>query len=287
MDAKLKRYYRKKMSGGRSIIARAADYIMLRSVILTVVFIVMLQWSHSIAVAIPVAALVTVAVSIAMYIYRKRKVEKFFEKDLKRIREKCLLETLTLMNGREYAEYIERLFPGTENVQPVPGGFLANCKGARMAVLHNHPKSECGVAEIVNALRQCKGEQKIVMISLSDYTEDAKKFSESASITLISGSDVLRAAERMGLLPDEESAEKRARQEMEEAAVTMDRLRRYAFRRNKVRAYILCGLIILIWPLFGIWRFYYPVISVLCFILAVISYKRGKHTQESAGINVS
>ena len=287
MDAKLKRYYRKKLSGGRSMFARATDYIMLRSVILTVIFIIMLQLSHSLTVAIPVAVLITVAASTVMYLFRRKKAEKYFEKDLQRIREKCLLESLTLMNEQEYTDYIARIFPGMESVQPIPGGFLATNKDIRMAVLHNHPKSDCGVADIVNAFRLCNSKEKITLISLSEFTDDAKKFADSASITLISGPEVLHIAGKKGLLPDEASAEQRAREEMEEAAVTMDRVRRYAFSRTKVRAYILCGIVTLIWPLFGIWRIYYPIISALCFVLAFISYKRGKHTQESMGIDAT
>lgn len=80
MDARLKRYYRKKMNGGRSIIARAADFIMLRAAMLVTLFIVMLQWSHSLAVSISVAVLITVAISLSVYLYRRKKSRKIFRK---------------------------------------------------------------------------------------------------------------------------------------------------------------------------------------------------------------
>ena len=287
MDAKLKRYYRKKMSGGRSLIARVADFIMLRIVILSVIFVIMLQWSRSLVVSVTVAALITAAVSLLIYTFRMKKTEKFFEKDLQRIREKCMLETLTLMNEHEFVEYMACLFPGLKSVHPVPGGFLADYKGLCMAVLHNHPRSECGVSEIVGAYRLCKDETRIAVVSLSDFADDAKRLAESASITLINGSEVLRIAGEKEMMPDEVSAEKRAKHEMEEAAVSMERVRRFAFSRAKVKAYILCGLVTLIWPFFGVWRIYYPIISVLCFIFAFVSYRRGKHTQESVGIDVT
>ncbi len=287
MDVQLKRYYRKKMSGGRSLLARATDFILLRAALLIVVFILMLQWSHSLTVSIPVAVLITAAFSIALILVRRKKADKIFKKDMQRIREKCLLESLTLMNSREYADYMVRLFPGLIPSQDMPGGFLADYKEARVAVLHNHPNSDCTVSQILDAYRLCKNEKKTIMISLSAFTEDAAKFAENAGIKLVPGKEVLRIAGEKDMLPDEHSAEEQARQEMEDTIVSMERVKRSAFSKTKVRAYIICGLVTMIWPLVGGWRFYYPIISSLCFILAIVSYKRGKHSPESADIDLT
>jgi hypothetical protein len=251
-------------------------------VILIVLFIVMLQWSHSLKVAMPVSLLLTVAFSILLAIFRRRKAEKFYKLDLQKLREKCLLESLTLMNAAEYAEYMSRLFPGLNDVQYFTNGFTAELNGGKIIVLHNHPKSSCGVPEIVEAYRLCKDADAISIVSLSDFAEDAKIFAKSVSAELISGGEVLRIACDKGLLPDEKSAEQRAKQEMEAAAVSFERVKRSALNKTKVRAYIYCGLITMVWPLIGGWRIYYPVISVLCFTLAYISHKKGKDAQKNA-----
>jgi hypothetical protein len=287
MDARLKRYYRKKMNGGRSIIARAADFIMLRAAMLVTLFIVMLQWSHSLAVSISVAVLITVAISLSVYLYRRKKAEKYFEKDMQRIREKCLLETLTLMNLNEYIDFMGRIFPEMEHAQPVSEGFLADYKGVRMVVLHNHPSSGLSVSQAVDAYRLGKGAGKIALVSVSEFSAEAKKFAESVSMILVPGKEILRIADEKGLLIDRNGAEERAQQEMEETLVSLESVRRSAFSRTKVKAYIFCGLVSLIWPIFGIWRIYYPIISILCFALAFISFKKGKHAQESAGIDLT
>ena len=287
MDARLKRYYRKKMNGGRSIIARAVDFIMLRAVVLVTLFIVMLQWSHSLTVSISVSVLITVAVSLILYVHRQKKAEKFFDKDMQRIREKCMLENLTLMNLNEYMEYMGHIFPGMEHVEPTGNGFLAEYKAFRMVVLHNHPSDSLSASQAVDAYRLGKGAEKIALVSICDFTNDAKKFAESVSMTLISGREVLHIADEKGLLMDRQGAETRAQQEMKETVVSMESVRRSAFSRTKVKAYIFCGLVCMIWPLFGVWRIYYPIIAALCFTLAFISYKKGKHPQESAGIDLT
>lgn len=287
MDARLNRYYRKRMSGGRTILARGIDFLLLRAAMLFVIFILMLQWSHSLKVSIPVAVLVTVAGSITLILYKQKKIEKIFVKDMQRIREKCLLESLTLMNSHEYAEYMARLFPGMDHIEDMPGGLLADFKEAKMAVFHNHPSSDCGVSQTVDAYRRCKDVKHVVIVSLSAFSSDAVKFSEKAGITLVPGKEILRIAGEKGLLPDEHSAEERAKQEMEDAIVSIERIKRSAFSRTKIRAYIFCGLVTMIWPLIGGWRIYYPIISVVCFLLAYGSYKRGKQTQESTNVDLT
>jgi hypothetical protein len=69
MDARLKRYYFKKMNGGRSLLARIMDFILLRAAILVTIFLTMLQLSHSIRVAAQVAILITGEFSIAVFGY--------------------------------------------------------------------------------------------------------------------------------------------------------------------------------------------------------------------------
>jgi len=287
MDAKLKRYYRKKMYGGRSLLARTVDFIMFRVAILVTIFIAMLQLSRSLTVAGSVSVLVTIAVSIGMYLYRQKKADKFFEKDLQRIREKCLLESLTVMNLKEFTGYIARIFPGTKQFEPVNDGFTADYKGTKIVVLHNHPSSNVSVAQVVDAYRLCKDGGKPVLISLSEYSADAKKFADSVSMMLVSGQEVLRLAGERGLLPDIHSAEERAKQEMEDTIISMENVRRSAFSRTKVKAYIFCGIVTMIWPLLGVWRIYYPIISILCFVMAFISFRKGKHAQENTGVGLT
>ncbi len=287
MDARLRRYYRKKMSGGRSIIARIIDFLLIRVSMLIVLFLLMLQWSHSLAVAIPVAVLVTLAAGIAMHAYGNRKAEKYFKKDLQRIREKCLLETLTLMNLHEYVGYMEKLFGSLSDVEAIQGGFLAERKGMRMVVLHNHPSGSLTAQKTVEAYRLCKEDKTAAVVSLSEFDADAKKFAEGVGLILVSGRDVLRIAQEKSMLPDEDSAEERAKQEMEETIISMERIKRSAFSRTKIRAYIFYGIIAMLWPLLGGWRFYYPIIALLCFVMAFVSYKRGKQIQESPDIDLT
>lgn len=287
MDAQLARYYSKKMSGGRSLIAQAADFILLRVVILAVLFTTMLQWSHSLNVAIPVSLLLTAAFCVLLAIFRKRKADKFYKQDLQKMREKYLLESLTLMSNAEYENYMERLFPGVTNAQSVSNGFIADYNGGKIAVLQNHPKSICDAPEIVDAYRLVKDAEKITIVSLSDFSTDAKIFADSVSAVLIPGGEILCIARKMELLPDEKIAEQRAKQEMDSAAISFERVKRSALNKTKVRAYIYCGIITMFWPLVGGWRIYYPFISFICFILAYISYKKGKDDQKSADADVT
>ncbi|MPN63249.1 hypothetical protein SDC9_211006 [bioreactor metagenome] len=89
------------------------------------------------------------------------------------------------------------------------------------------------------------------------------------------------------MLPDEEIAQEKARREMSESIITMDKLKQHAFNKTKVKAYMLCGLVVMGWSLVIGFHIYYPIIAVVCFVMAAITFRRNKSHEESHGIGIS
>ncbi|MDD5017473.1 MAG: hypothetical protein PHO15_05170 [Eubacteriales bacterium] len=210
------------------------------------------------------------------------------QKDLQRIRQKCLLETLTLMDAGEYAEYMGRIFENS-NVSITGDGFTAEHKGRYIYAFHNHPSSECGVTELLRAYRALKDKQKITIVSLSDFSDDAKKLCISlpAEIHLVPGKDVLILANKLGMMPDEETAKEKAEKEMNETIITFEKLKKSAFGRTKVKGYIICGIVVMCWPFVSGFRFYYPLIAIICFAMAILTYRKNRQAKESSDIGIS
>jgi len=104
---------------------------------------------------------------------------------------------------------------------------------------------------------------------------------------IIVGSDVLRRASQKDMLVSEQEAEKKAEELMKQSLVTLKQLKKNALGRLKIRGYILCGILALAWPLVGGFRIYYPIISIVCFALAVISYKKGSNAKENTDIGTT
>lgn len=291
MNPKLLRYYKKKLYGGRSLIARASDFIMLRVFLLSFIFIIILYLSLSTIVALLISVFLTTAISLFVITINRKKVEKYIMDDLKRLKEKCLLEKLTLMDPKEYAKYIGALYEGKiRDIEAADNGFRGNLDDGVIFVYHNHPSAECGVSDILGVYRMLGDGKKLTVISLSEFSADALKICSSLPIKAdtVGGKKILEMADKKGMLPNEEEARENALKEMNETAVTLEDVKGAALAKTKIKGYIICGVIVMCWPLITGFRIYYPIISIVCFILAAVSYRSSKrHEKESSGASIS
>lgn len=291
MNPKLLRYYKKKMHGGRSVVARTVDFIMFRIFLLIFIFITVLYLSLSTTVALLISIFLTVAISLLIYAINRKKVEKFILSDLKKLKQKCLLEKLTIMNADEYINYINTMLGGTIiDIEQTHDGFYGKSDKNNIYIFQNHPSTECGVSEVLNVYRSLGSEKNIVIMSLSEFSAEAINMCSILPVKVytVGGKKILDLAEKANMLPDEEEAEQNAVKEMNEAVVTLEEVKNAAFGKTKIKSYIICGIVIMCWPLVSGFRIYYPIIAIACFTLAGISYKLSKRNKkESSDIGIS
>lgn len=287
MNAKMIRYYRKKMHGGRSTVARVIDYVFFRMALAMILFFVLLYFSHSIMMSAIVALLLTIAFSLTLLIADRNKMKRYIEADLQRIKEKCLLETLTFMNADDFISYLDALFGGLDDVKPFNDGFTARINEKRLYAFHNHPHTKIIVPDILNILRN--NNEPLVFVSLSEFHEDVKSLCKSMqfNVALINGTRLLKIAAEQNMLPDENEAQQRAENEMKETIVTIDKIKKTALQKTKVKRYVLCGVVVLLWSVVTGFRIYYPFIAAVCFLLALITVKQHRDNKESSDTGVS
>lgn len=288
MDSKLRRYYMKKINGGRTLVARLLDFLIFRIVLMIALFIVLLQLSRSLTTALLVSLFLTLAVSLILYCIRQRRTERLIEKDLKKLKEKCLLETLTFLNPQEYAEYMNKLLGGLDNISLNDVGFSAEKNGVLVFVFHNHPTVMCEVGDVLHLLRT-KNHKRMSFVSLSDFSEPMKALCQNAtqSIKLISGADVLTLAANADMMPDEEVAQQKAEEEMSQTVITFSKLKESALSRKKVKAYMFCGIAAVVWPFVTGFRFYYPIIAAVCFALAIFTHRKNLQAPQTHDTGIS
>lgn len=287
MDTRMLRYYRKKMHGGRSIVARTIDIVVFRFFIAFMLFWVLLYFSRSFTVSVLISVFLTIALSLVIFLINQKRTERFIKQDLKRIKEKCLLETLTFMTNGQFCDYMDNLLDGIENIKPWDKGFTACKDNANIYAFHNHPRSNIGVSDILDVLR--KNNEPLILISLSEFDENAQKLCESMSegITLISGSHILKLAEKHDMLPDEEAAEQRANNEMNASILTFEKVKQATMSKVKIKRYVICGVVVMLWPLIAGFKFYYPIIAAICFLLAVLAFRKSRQGEESSDMGIS
>ncbi len=285
MDTRLLRYYQKKRRGGRSIVARMIDFLMFRFVLAFILFWLLLYFSRSFTVSVLISIFLTIALSLVMLTINKKRTERYIKQDLRRIKEKCLLESLTFMPLNLFSQYMKKLLSGIENIDSWDKGFTAIKDDTKIYVFHNHPGSNVDVSEILDILRE--NSKPIILISLSDFCENIKMLGVSRDIKLVTGGDILKLAANKNMLPDEQEAEQRAKYEMSASILTLEKLKESTLSKTKIKRYVVCGVIVLLWPLAAGFKFYYPMIAALCFLLALLAYRKSRQSEESGGVGIS
>lgn len=284
----LQMYYNKRAGGGRSLVARIIDAVLFRAAIFCTLFVILFYYTFSLTFALIMSVLLTTAASLALTLYRRAKRKKFEEKDLEDLKEKCLLEELTFMSIEEFSTYINKLLDSKlENIKEFPGGFKANYKQHEVYAMHNHPGDVCSVSDVLNIYRGSKNKNKLIILTMSSFSDEAAALCKQKDIECIGGKKVLRIAASKDLLVSEEKAQEKAELLMKESLITLKQLRKNALSGLKIRGYIICGIIALVWPLINGFKIYYPIISIACFALAAISYKKRDKAKESTDIGIS
>lgn len=290
MNYILNSYYKKKLNGGRSLVGRILDIVVLRAFLLFSIFLLVLYYSKVFWLAVIISVLITAAISLILLTYKRKKTSKYMQRDMERIKRKCLLEMLTLMKIDQYAAYINRMLGNAiTDIECDSYGFRGKYRDFMLYAFHNHPNSKTSVSDIIHVFRKSENAEKLLILSLSEFEDDAKLMCNKlpCQVELIPGGKILNIAEKKCMLPDKECAIERAEKEISDAIVTLKKIKKTAFNKVKIKGYIICGIAIMIWPLISGFRIYYPVISIACFVLAFISFKKNRQTQESSDIGIS
>lgn len=280
MDGRMIRMCQKKIYGGRSIVARTIDYIVFRLFLALFLFWTLLYLSRSVIVSLLISMFLITAISLMLLLIKRKRTQKYIANDLKRIKEKCLLEELTFMTDKEYSTYVGKLLGNISGIESWRNGFSANYNGRTLYAFHNHPSAKTSISDILDVLREKN--EPVTFLSLAEFKIDVISLCRSLEqdIILISGKKVLELAEKLNMLPDEKTAQKKAENELEESLISFDKLKQSALNRTKIKRYLFCGIVIVLWSIVGGFKFYYPIIALLCFIMAILAFRKSRNVDK-------
>ena len=124
-----------------------------------------------------------------------------------------------------------------------------------------------------------KNAQRLIILSLCERDSDAKKLIDKLpadQICFLSTDDVIKVCENHALLPDQDEVMTYVLSEITSERKTLDQLKKEMFHEKKPKAYIILGITIMLWSYFTGFKFYYPIIAMVCFALAFFSFKNKK-----------
>jgi hypothetical protein len=286
----LAKYFKRKMSLERSSFARLFDFIILLILIFGILFLLVYIYSHMIAASLILAFAADACFFLIYRIRKNIKLEKFTEEKTKELTEKCTLEKLILLSKKDFSDFISGYLErkGFEVIEEISNGFHVD-KGDKtfyIPFFQHHPSEELTIKEILTSYR-IKNEiqaDNLLFITTGSINSDAEKFLnkiDKNDTFKVKPKELLAGSENQSQYPTIKQIDEFIICEILEEKTSLEDIKKEAFKKNKYRAYIGLGLIIMLWSYFAGFKFYYPLISCFCFVLAYISFKKQKNAKSS------
>lgn len=265
-------YYKRRMSGGKSPVARALDFFALRALFFTACLLYFRSVSNNLVVSLFLAAVATAVLCIVLHLVHQWRLERFILRQRQRLYEQYLRERLMLLPRDQFLVYARRhlnTLPGyragegevTFRGQPcrvhviqqpeplVPGALLGAYRAARAAGAARLAVFSAGpVPEVTHAF--CR---RILDVAV-------EVFPPEALVRLLSQQREPDEEQRIdAIIQAEIDALRAQRAESLKNPVGAGRARRYLFAAG----FLLVG------SFFTAYALYYRIASGLCLALAI------------------
>ena len=214
----------------------------------------------------------------ASAVLRARQFSRFIAKRLDTLRRKCALEHCSLLPAEELASV---LYPAASSkigdARPFAGGYLSETSFCM--IFPNHPDDPVSVRQIAGLLRRGKalGVAHLYALSLSPLDKPAHALALRYQIEQIDQETILQ---NLPFAVSEEELLHALSAEFE--ARKLPSAKRILLQKNKSAAYLLCALMLSVWPLFAGFNVLYPLLACLCLALAAASRALSRQTAPGA-----
>ncbi len=264
MDKDIKRYYKQRQHGGRSLAARIADGIALRLVFAAASYL----WFHynieNHVVVILLTSLTTFIFVAALKLWKDISFDRFVQKESARLCDTVLRERLLLLDESEFYELCECVcadLPGFENAM-------------LWCIQHSLP---IDADDVLSAFRRARKQnaQLLAVCSLSGCTEAASALMLRLPIRAeyISPDLLLRFAKQtktFAVEAEDVNAHIRSKQ-----TVVLERRKQMQaepFAPGRAKKYLICAAILAAASFITGYALYYRLLAGLCLMLAGTSF---------------
>ncbi|MGI6174623.1 MAG: hypothetical protein ACOYJC_00400 [Christensenellales bacterium] len=272
-------YYRQQMHNGRSKAARVIDYVLLRLLLLTASYLVLLYSLRSRMLAALVALLCVLLFSIFAKFIQDLRYARFVLKFRAKMKKVFLQESLLLLPREDFLylcrDYLNH--SGSYGAQVQHDGIV--CKGACVDLLRLYGKGACMPHHVLALYERMQAEhmQAGVLISTSTLSEAARTLMQRMPLRCIHfvHPDALIAYwQSSGLTPGDDAFDVWL---LEEARSMRKRFKAknitaYIFQKEKAKRYAMCGALLSAFSFITGLNLYYQITAGVCFLLAAVCY---------------
>lgn len=267
-------YYKRRMSGGKSPVARALDFVALRALFFAACLLYFRSVANNLAVSLFLAAVATAVLCIVLHLVNQWRLDRFILRQRQRLYEQYLRERLMLLPRDEFLLYAHKHLNTLPGYRAKEGEVTFRGKPCRVHVIQQ--PEPLGPGALLGAYQAARaaGAARLAVFSAGPVPEATyafcrrimdvavEVFPPEALVKLLSQQREPDEEQRIdAIIQGEIDAERAERQERLRSPVGSGRARRYLFAAG----------ILLVGSFFTAYAIYYRIASGLCLCLAIVT----------------
>ncbi len=258
----LKRYYKNRLYKNRTVFARALDFIVLRLIIFTALYLWFKSNNTPSGLAVTLSIIATLMCSIAIELIKSMRLDRFIKKKRIRLKREHALETLLISDRGEFARIARFCFERTQG------------EGLLFAVQKAAPLDPDDVLRAYRMAKQ-KHADAIHVFSATSANDSAVKMAarfNDVDVNLHGPDDILEYADELGLYVDVETLEAALIDGMIEEKRNRRRKKMVVFTSARARNYLLIALGLIALSFTTRFALYYRLMAGICITFAGLSW---------------
>ncbi|MEG1547589.1 MAG: hypothetical protein RR527_02495 [Clostridia bacterium] len=258
------RYYKRRLYGGRSILARAVDFLALRCIALLACYFWFSTLLKNTVLSWLLSAIALGIICVAAELYKSIRLEKFMQKERKALKERAFYERLLTMPRQEYSALIR------EHIKAYADEYKRDCLVYPLQQAANVTQDT--VLSVYRAA-QSKGCSCAVIFTISEPDKAAEEcVRHYAGIPISFHSALLLANDNPDMLASDEDLDALLLRIIADEAVAHKKAVSEPFKSIRIRRYILVALALFLASFFVKYTLYYRLLAAACISFGAIAW---------------
>lgn len=281
--AKALKYLKKKFSKNASSLSQVLDYVVMLFSVSFISYMLLVFYFKKAALCLIVSLILGMLAALLRYIYRNKKFSSFIKKEMNELENQVIGEYILLLSPKKTKYVITKClhFLGLNEIKWIKDAAIAKKNEKNVICFFNkdHPEHLLNASDILSYILKAKAKNisKILILTTCETDNSAKSFilRTKEDITVCPPKKLIEMLKRTGSCPSKELSIKKAAEILNAQEILAKDLIKGAFASSKHKAYILCGIISMIWSYFSDFNIIYPLVSLISFTMAGICYIKG------------
>ncbi len=260
----LNEYYKRKLSGGRTRLARAIDYIVFRALLLIVLYLWFSSKLEDAALEWFLSAISLSLICVAVEFYKSIRLDKFKLRENERIRQEYIRSHILLLPGELYVSMVH------DFARSHKAAYEGDC--LILPLQKSEPLNRDSILSIYRLAqrRQCS---TVALFSPAEIAEEAQPLIRRNDILIIPQTDAVftAMAKDAGIFPEDTEIEGFILERLQEEKA-MRKKSADPFASGRIKRYLIVGLVLFAASFFVSYALYYRMMASVCISLASLAW---------------